>query len=160
MAGGRGKSTMAKVLFNRVQQEGNYPLSAFVKIQIGDGADKTAHHLATALKALGAKGEATDGEEKLADKLKDFVADKKVLLVLDNVQKGSQLAALFPLQLGEGSAVIITSRSRGFADTPPSWRTVCTVELVTYLPRMRMSTQWHTHVRTLARDVCDKMTPP
>jgi NB-ARC domain len=115
---------MAKLLFNGLQKTGSFPHSAFVKIQIDDGADKIAHHLSTALKALGSKGEATDGAAVLFPRLKEFVAEKKVLLVLDNVWTASQLAELVPTQWGEGSAIIITSRFEGFPDIPIAWRKV------------------------------------
>jgi hypothetical protein len=121
-AGGRGKSTLAKVLFNRLA--GSFPHSAFVEIQEGDGADKTANHLAAALKGLGASGEAAEGAAVLCSRLKECVRDRKVLLVLDNVWTGSQLNALLPTALGEGSTVIITSRSARFTDSD-TWRKVC-----------------------------------
>jgi hypothetical protein len=118
-AGGRGKSTLAKVLFNRLA--GSVPHSAFVEIQEGDGQDKTAQHLAAALKALGASGEAAEGAAVLSSRLKGFVRDRKVLLVLDNVWTASQLTALLPTALGEGSTVIVTSRSARFTDSD-AWR--------------------------------------
>jgi hypothetical protein len=118
--GGRGKSTMAKILYNRLK--GGFPHSAFVEIQVDDGADKTAQHLSSALKGLGAKGKASEGEAALSAKLKSFVKGKKVLLVVDNVWMARQLDALLPVQWGEGmpvqwgegSKVIVTSRFQSF----------------------------------------------
>jgi hypothetical protein len=120
-AGGRGKSTLAKVLFNRLA--GRFTQSAFVEIQEGDGADKNAHHLVAALKGLGASGEASEGVPKLSSRLKEYVRDKKLLLVLDNVWTASQLTALLPTTWGEGSTVIVTSRSARFTDSD-AWRQV------------------------------------
>jgi phosphoribosylpyrophosphate synthetase len=124
-AGGRGKSTLAKVLFNRLA--GSFPHSAFVEIQEGDGADKSAHHLAAALKALGAligaSGEAAEGAAVLSSRLKGYVRDKKVLLVLDNVWTAGQLTALLPTAWGEGSTVVVTSRCARFTDSD-AWRKV------------------------------------
>jgi hypothetical protein len=119
--GGRGKSTLAKVLFNRLA--GSFPHSAFVEIQEGDGADRNAHHLATALKGLGAPGEAAEGAAVLSGRLKGFVRGRKVLLVLDNVWTAGQLTALLPTTWGEGSTVIVTSRSARFTDSD-AWRQV------------------------------------
>jgi hypothetical protein len=119
--GGRGKSTMAKVLFNRLA--GSFSHSAFVEIHVGDGADKTAQHLAAALKTLGATGKAAEGAAMLSQKLKGFVRDKKALFVLDNVWTASQLAALLPTEWGVGSVVIVTSRFERFTDSR-TWRQV------------------------------------
>jgi hypothetical protein len=120
-AGGRGKSTLAKVLYNRLA--GSFTHSAFVEIQEGDGADRNAHHLAAAVKGLGASGEAADGAAVLSTRLKGFVRDRRVLLVLDNVWTASQLTALLPTAWGEGSTVIVTSRSARFTDSD-AWRLV------------------------------------
>ena len=114
-AGGRGKSTLAKVLFNRLA--GSFPHSAFVEIHEGDGADKAAIHLDAALNGLGAPEEAPGGAAVLRSRLNTFVRDRKVLLVLDNVWTGSQLDALLPTTWGEGSTVIVTSRSAKFTDS-------------------------------------------
>jgi hypothetical protein len=124
IAGGRGKSTVAKLLFNRLQKTASFLHSAFVEIHVGEGTDKTAQHLAVALRGLGATAKASDGTPVLSEKLRDFVRDRKVLLVLDNVWTASQLTARLPTQWGEGSAVIVTSRFESFADSPV-WRKVC-----------------------------------
>jgi hypothetical protein len=120
-AGGRGKSTLAKVLFNRLTS--SFPHSAFVEIQEGDGFDKTARHLAAALEGLGASGKASDGVPKLSSRLKEYVRDRKVLLVLDNVWTAGQLTAMMPTAWGVGSTVIVTSRSARFTDSD-TWRKV------------------------------------
>jgi hypothetical protein len=122
-AGGLGKSTMAKVLFNRLA--GNFLHSAFVELQSGDGADKVAQHLAVAVTGLGCKGEAAEGAPALSRKLKDFVKDKSVLFVLDNIWMSSQLTSLLPTEWGAGSRVIITSRFQSFSDSS-SWPQVGT----------------------------------
>jgi hypothetical protein len=122
-AGGCGKSTLAKVLFNRLA--GSFPHSAFVKIQVGDGADKTAQYLAAALEALGAEDEDAAGATDLSSRLEGLVRDRKVLLVLDNVCTASQLTALLPTAWGAGSTVIVTSRSAAFSDSAV-WRKVGT----------------------------------
>jgi hypothetical protein len=95
-----------------------------VEIQQCDGADKTAQHLAAALKALGASGEAADSVAVLSCRLKDLVRGRKVLLVLDNVWKAAELNALLPVTWGKGSTVIVTSRSARFTDSA-AWRQVC-----------------------------------
>jgi hypothetical protein len=110
-AGGAGKSTLAKILFNWLAE--GFAHSAFVEIQQGDGPDKNATHLAAALKSLGASGEAAEGAAVLSDKLERFLESNKVLLVLDNVWTDVQLTALLPPKAAwkTGSTVIITSRS-------------------------------------------------
>ena len=114
-AGGSGKSTLAKVLFNK--KAGAFPHSCFVEICVGDGADKTAQHLAAALRGLGAEGDVTEGPSVLGAKLQQFVMGKKVLFVLDNVWTASQLTALLPTVWEEGSKVIVTSRFVSFGST-------------------------------------------
>jgi hypothetical protein len=121
-AGGRGKSTLVKMLFNRLA--GRFSHRAFVEIHYGAGPEKIAQYLAGALKGLGAAGEAAAGAPVLSSKLKDFVKDKSVLFVLDNVWTASQLTALLPSQWGVGSAVLVTSRLKSFADSKV-WQQVC-----------------------------------
>ena len=115
-----GKSTLAKVLFNNLASD--FPLSAIVEISQGDGDNKTAHHLAAALKRLGANTEESEGESVLSKKLAEYVKDKKVLFVLDNVWTTSQLNYLLAAAWGKGSVIIVTSRS----STINSSQQVCT----------------------------------
>jgi hypothetical protein len=120
-AAGRGKSTLARVLFKR--RAYHFSHSTFVEIQEGDGREKTVHYLAAALQGLGAAGRADEGASVLSSRLKAFVRNRKVLLVLDNVWTASQLDALLPTAWGAGSIVIVTSRSAGFPDSD-AWRQV------------------------------------
>jgi hypothetical protein len=120
--GGCGKSTLATVLFNRLS--GSFAHSAFVKIQQGDGVNKNAQHLVAALEGLGATGRTAEGVAVLSSRLRGFVKDKKVLLVLDNVWTSSQLTALLPTAWGRGSTVIVTSRSAMLTDSDV-WHMVC-----------------------------------
>ena len=106
---------MAQLLFNRLA--GAFHHSAMVEIQVGDGADKMAQHLATALEALGAHGESAEGSRVLLGRLQSYVEDKRVLFVLDNVWTASQLDNLLPTKWGEGSVVVITSRFDSFTES-------------------------------------------
>jgi hypothetical protein len=115
---------MAKVLFNRLQREGGFSASAFVEIGAGDGADKTAQHLVAALEGLGVTAKVSDGAPMLSQRLQMCVANKKLLYILDNVWTASQLTALLPTDWGEGSVVIVTSRSESFPDSS-IWPQVC-----------------------------------
>jgi hypothetical protein len=126
-AGGLGKSTLAKGLFNRLA--GGFSHSAFVRLQADDGPSNIAQHLSAALKQLGGKPGNNDGAPELRAKLQESVRGNKVLFVLDNVRTGRQLDALLPAEWGPGSAVIVTSRSKSFADSS-SWPKV-------HLPMMR-----------------------
>jgi hypothetical protein len=120
-AAGRGKSTLAKVLFKRLA--GKFSHRAFVEIQEGHGQEETAHHLAAAVHGLGATGRVAEGAAVLSSRLQGHVRDRKVLLVLDNVWTASQLDALLPSAWGAGSTVIVTSRSASFPDSD-AWRQV------------------------------------
>jgi hypothetical protein len=120
-SGGLGKSTLAKVLFNRLA--GSFSHRALVEIHYGEGPEKIAQHLAAALRSLGACVEEGSPASSISWRLQDFVRDKKVLYVLDNVWAASQLTALLPARWGEGSAVIVTSRSKSFEDST-RWRAV------------------------------------
>jgi hypothetical protein len=120
---------MAKLLYNRLQHTGGFSNSAFVEIQVDDGSDKTAQHLACALKGLGATADASEGAPVLSQRLQGFVADKKLLYILDNVWTASQLTALLPTQWGVGSVVIVTTRFESFTDSG-IWPQVCGHTLV------------------------------
>jgi hypothetical protein len=65
----------------------------------------------------------------LSQKLQGFVADKKLLYILDNVWTASQLTALLPTLWGEGSVVIVTTRFESFTDSD-IWPQVCSHTLV------------------------------
>ena len=106
---------MARLLFNRLAA--SFPHSAMVEIQVGDGADKTAQHLATALESLGAKANASEGARALLSRLKSYVEDKRVLFILDNVWTASQLDDLLPTKWGAGSAIVITSRFESLTES-------------------------------------------
>jgi hypothetical protein len=123
-AGGRGKSTMAMLLHNRLKTE--FLNSACVDIQIGDSAGTTAQHLANALNGFGGEAKASEGVPMLSQKLQEFVANKKLLYILDNVWTASQLTALLPTQWGKGSVVIVTTRFESFPDSD-IWPEVCTL---------------------------------
>jgi hypothetical protein len=98
--------------------------SAFVAIQVGDGADKTAQHLANALKGFGTTADASEGAPVLSQKMQEFVTDKKLLYILDNVWTASQLTDLLPTLWGQGSVIIVTTRYESFTDSD-IWPQVC-----------------------------------
>jgi hypothetical protein len=122
-AGGLGKSTLAKGLFNRLA--GGFSHSAFVEIQADDGPSSIARHLSRVLKRLGGEPGSKDEAPELREKLQKYVRSRKVLFVLDNVWTGPQLDALLPAEWGAGSTVIVTSRFSSFTDSS-AWPKVLT----------------------------------
>jgi hypothetical protein len=151
-AGGCGKSTMAKLLYNRLQRAGGFSASAFVELQFGDGTDKTAQHLVAALEGLGARAKVSDGAAVLSQRLQSLVADKKLLYILDNVWTASQLTALLPTRWGEGSVVIVTSRSGSFPDST-IWPQVCA------LLRSVVHAHLHMHISMVHNTVESRSNP-
>ncbi|XP_059070145.1 TMV resistance protein N-like [Cryptomeria japonica] len=109
--GGAGKTTLAKELFNR--KSPSFIYSSFV-FAVRDAASKNALHekQKMLLKDLGVQDLAFDniegGKPILVNRLKSVHA----LIVLDDVDHGSQLDALLPTKdgLASGSLVIVTAR--------------------------------------------------
>jgi hypothetical protein len=103
-------------MFNRLALAGNFSRRAFVEVQADDSPTDRAQHLAGALRQLGATATATRSAAQLLTDLKEYVKGNTVLFVLDNVWTGPQLDALLPVEWGEGSVVIVTSRFKTFTD--------------------------------------------
>jgi hypothetical protein len=113
LAGGLGKSTLAKAMYNELLQRGSFSCSAFVEIAVGDD-DSTLPHLKAALRALGAAAEDAEGIFTIRGRLQEYVKHRAVLFVLDNVWNLRQLQDLLPVEWGAGSRVIVTSRFSEF----------------------------------------------
>jgi hypothetical protein len=108
LTGGAGKTTMARLLFNCLAP--GFQHTAIIKLQLDEGDQLAAKHLADALTRLHVDFNAGSTAELLLPKLQNFVKNNKVLLVLDNVSHYSQLEAMLPDTFTPGSKVIITSR--------------------------------------------------
>lgn len=107
--GGLGKTTMAKLLFNRLSP--SFTHRAFIELNASDGPTEARKHLVNALEQLGASNIRREAAATvLRTSLQDFVRDRAVFLVLDNVWTADQLDYLLPDQIGAGSRVIVTSR--------------------------------------------------
>jgi tetratricopeptide (TPR) repeat protein/transcriptional regulator with XRE-family HTH domain len=109
-AGGVGKTTLAVHVAHRVLP--SFPDGQLQVDLQGAGAEPTAPHdvLARFLRALGMPPERIpgDGDERAA-RYRSLLADRRVLVFLDNVKDAAQIRPLLP---GAGrSRVLITSRS-------------------------------------------------
>lgn len=113
-AGGCGKTTLATLLFNRLAPKHQH--TAFLELDINQRV--TSQQLCSLLKQLGASGfnEGSSAKE-LHVKLQEYVLDKRVLLVVDNVWSAEQLDNLLPESFWQGSCVIVTSRSSKMPDS-------------------------------------------
>jgi hypothetical protein len=110
ITGGIGKTTMAKRLCNRLSQA--FPKRAVISLDADDHDGKESQrHLASALKQLGAKDDASSASAaELLTRLARLVAQEPVLLVVDNVWTSDQLDNLLPRSFHPGSRLIVTSR--------------------------------------------------
>jgi hypothetical protein len=102
---------MAELLYNRLLP--SFPHHGFISLLDAQGSLGTPFQqkLGDLLKQLGR----TDVDRSLSapalfKQLQEFIADKPVLLVVDDVRTAQQLDAILPAQLGTGSHLVITSR--------------------------------------------------
>eukprot|EP00878_Enallax_costatus_P026834 GHUV01028837.1.p1 GENE.GHUV01028837.1~~GHUV01028837.1.p1 ORF type:complete len:381 (+),score=114.44 GHUV01028837.1:947-2089(+) len=125
--GGLGKSTMARQLYNRLTPR--FLHSAFVELPyvepdiIHDRCSMDlSKHLVSTLQQLGAHGFSEyNSAPILTSKLMEYVRDRDILLVLDNVWTAQQLDNLLPQDFGSGSCLVITSRDREMPQSD-TWR--------------------------------------
>lgn len=115
VAGGLGKTTMAKLLFNHLIKE-HYSLDcrdfqshAFLEIESSTGPADLQASLEKVLKQLGVD---IISARPLEQQLQDFVRSRKVLYVLDNISDAHQLDTLLPTEFAAGSIVLVTSREK------------------------------------------------
>lgn len=108
---GIGKSTIAVHVSHRVAE--HYPDGQLFADLHGGAARPVspAHVLERFLRALGVTGTAVpDGLEERAEMYRALLADRRMLIVLDDAGMESQVLPLLPG--GSGSAVILSSRGR------------------------------------------------
>jgi hypothetical protein len=115
LAGGLGKTTLATYLYHRLSHQPRFVHRAFVELK---GAGDNTRYLQAALKGLGQTVQEGASATELASQLKECVKGKAVLYVLDNVEAPDQLDDLLPVLWGEGSVVLVTSRSTRFVGAP------------------------------------------
>lgn len=107
---------MAKLLLNRMSAK--FQHSAFVELTPDEGNRRLQERLVTILGDLGASGFNKEADASvLLDTLCQYVGNKAVLLVVDNVWTTGQLDGLLPTTFGKGSKLIITSRQTIYPDS-------------------------------------------
>eukprot|EP00878_Enallax_costatus_P044774 GHUV01053511.1.p2 GENE.GHUV01053511.1~~GHUV01053511.1.p2 ORF type:complete len:143 (-),score=29.59 GHUV01053511.1:789-1217(-) len=98
--GGCGKTTLAKLLFNRLAP--HFPYSALIELQ-PDGRIGS-QQLSNLLKQLGAAGfNEASSAGVLLGRLQEYVYNKAVLIVVDNVWRKGHLDELLPRRFGQGA---------------------------------------------------------
>lgn len=117
-AGGAGKSTLARLLFNRLA--GHFADRAMVVLQPSDGPPELESHVSKILQGLGVT---VASGRVLPQLLVCLAARKPALVLLDGVWTPEQLDMLLPANWAEGSIVIVSSRAQ---EMPGSqvWRQV------------------------------------
>ncbi|XP_050385751.1 TMV resistance protein N-like [Argentina anserina] len=105
--GGIGKTTIAKKLFDRISRE--FDCSSFISDVRSNGLVQSQKELISEM--LGREIDVSDVDEG-ATMIMRFVRDKKVLLVLDDVNHSDQIYYLAGKEnwFGVGSVIIITTR--------------------------------------------------
>jgi hypothetical protein len=108
-AGGLGKTTLARLLFNNMTA---FDKKALVELELTGSSDSSTleSKLAQMLGQLGVDKLPKGGAPMLLRKLAEVARDDKVLLVLDNINTDLQLKGLLPTFFSKGSRLIITSR--------------------------------------------------
>ncbi|MEU2663899.1 BTAD domain-containing putative transcriptional regulator [Micromonospora sp. NPDC007220] len=108
--GGAGKTTLAVHVAHQLAPE--FPDGQlFARLRVGDRPANPADILERFLRALGVSGAAMpDGIEERAERFRDLLGGRRILVVLDDAMTEQQIAVLLP-----GTAkcsVIVTSRRR------------------------------------------------
>jgi hypothetical protein len=102
---------MALHLYNHLKP--SFTHSAYITLGLDEGSSNTAKHLKAILKQLGMTCvSSSDPALLLSKQLHDALSERQILLVLDNVSEYQQLEALLPLQVAQGSVIIVTSRQK------------------------------------------------
>lgn len=114
-AGGAGKTTLAELVFGRLQRAYPPKRAVFLRLVAGERVD-AAPYVEKALEALGVQPMPGDVLHHKGQ-LRDLAAREPLLLVADNVWSAAQMEALLPPQLARGSRVMMTARAADFGQS-------------------------------------------
>ncbi|KAG8089650.1 hypothetical protein GUJ93_ZPchr0011g27245 [Zizania palustris] len=106
--GGLGKTTLAKQVYQRIK--GQFDCAAFVFVSQMPDMKRVLLDL---LSGLGTTGNMWDDERQLIDKIREFLHDKRYLIVIDDIWSISAweiLKCVFPENNNSGSRIITTTR--------------------------------------------------
>eukprot|EP00878_Enallax_costatus_P016523 GHUV01017335.1.p1 GENE.GHUV01017335.1~~GHUV01017335.1.p1 ORF type:complete len:671 (+),score=144.24 GHUV01017335.1:294-2015(+) len=111
--GGTGKTTLAKLVYNHLSP--HFQHSACIELQQDERVGE--QQLSRLLGGLGANSDKMASAAKLLRTLHEYVRNKAVLILVDNVWSAGQVDKLLPGVFGKGSRIIITSRSSRLPDS-------------------------------------------
>ncbi|KAL4625429.1 hypothetical protein ACB092_05G025100 [Castanea dentata] len=119
---GIGKTTLAKIVYNRKAIVNHFPFRAWVSVpQESNDVNTLVEDVGNQVLKIGELQEEPDGKDFWIYKMNKFLKEKKFLLVLDNIltkEAWYTLKKAFP-KTTNGSKILLTTHSRTRAQFPP-----------------------------------------